>query len=69
MVVERAAKAEIMLTDARDGGYDFVQLFLLDWALHGVDTFRRRAPFEVLAIIDVGTGEELLIAEGQYVSW
>lgn len=61
MVVQRTAKTKVVTAVTMYSGYYFVQVLALDWTLNSVFTIGCGAPFEVLAIVDVGSSEERLV--------
>jgi len=65
VVGERAAKAKCVLALASDGGYDSLQIALLDTALDSVHAVRRRTPLKILLVVHVRPHQELVIALSQ----
>ena len=63
MIVCGTTEAEGVLACANHSRYDLTKISLLDAAINRIRAVRRGAPFEVLFVIDVGTGEELFISE------
>jgi len=64
MLVECATEAEIMSTFAMYAGHDLLELSLFNVAIYGIHTVWRRAPFKILEIVNVRSGEQFVIPVG-----
>lgn len=53
MVVQRTAKAEMMLAEALNGRHSPVEVTFFDWAVDSVYAVRRRTPFEVVHVVNI----------------
>lgn len=62
MIGQCASKAEVMVAVALDGRYYLVEISLLDATLDGVYAVGGRTPFEIVFVIDIGAGEQLLVS-------
>ena len=62
MVVQSTTETEAVLTSARYRRYYSVELSLLNPTLDGVLAIRRRTPFQIIFIVDIGTSKEDLIS-------
>lgn len=61
MVVERAAKAEVVFAPALHRRHNPGEVTLFDGAIDGVLAIWSWAPLEVLLVIDVGSGQKRLV--------
>ena len=55
MIIQCTAEAEMVSTDALYGGDDLVEFTLLYTTIDSIFTVRRRAPLEVLFVIDISS--------------
>lgn len=69
MICERASKAEAMLATTVNGGHHSGQLFLLNIALNSVHTFRCWTPFQIILVVNVGSGKEYFISAAMSASF
>jgi hypothetical protein len=44
-----------------DSGNNAIKISLLDSTLYSINTLRRRAPFEVLAIVNISANKQFLV--------
>ena len=62
MVGKSTSKAKHMPAVTVDGRHNLIQILAFHTALHSVLAVRRRAPLEILFVIDVGSREERMIS-------
>lgn len=68
MVRYGTAEAKLVAAFTDDGGYDDVQVALLDAAFNSIYAIGRWTPFEVFFVVDVCSCEKLLIPRQSSVS-
>ena len=62
MVGESASEAKHVPAVTMDGRHNLIEILALHAALHGVLAVRRRAPLEILFIIDVRSREKRMVS-------
>jgi hypothetical protein len=62
MIVQRAAEAKEMLTGTLHRGYNSVEVALLDGTVDRVLTVWRRAPLEILLVVNISPHQQRLVS-------
>lgn len=62
MIIQGTAETEAMFTSTMDSGHDLVKIAWFDRTINGVFTVRGRTPFQILPIINIGSGQKVLIS-------